>query len=128
MPCPKRTTSTIERRGAVIDLARHPLSHGHGVESSLRCVSSGYMSSGCSCTRTVPESLVAAAWAAAQQSRRAGESGFFEFPGRGEIWLGFGVAEGEPRGVYCPQHRAEREARFAGCEAQHYAPAVAAGA
>ncbi len=95
------------------------------VEDVLRCVSSGYMSDGCSCNRTVPASAAKAAWSAAQA--RAGGSRMFHFAWKGEVWLGFGVEDGTVRGVYCPPHRAEREARSAGCEAQHYAPVAATG-
>jgi hypothetical protein len=96
------------------------------VEGVLRCVSSGYLSGGCSCTRTVPASAAAAGWSA-EQARGPG-SRFFSFAFKGQVWLGFGLEDGSVRGVYCPAHRAEREARSCGCEAQHYAPAVATGA
>ncbi len=125
MPCPKRTTRPIERQSVVIDLANHPLAHDRGAEASLRCVSSGYMADGCSCTRTVPASVAAAAWDA-ERARSGERSRLFQFAWQSEVWLAFGVEGGEVRGVYCAEHRARREARFAGCEAQHYAPSAAA--
>ncbi len=96
------------------------------VEEVLRCVSSGYMSGGCSCTRTIAASAATAAWSA--ERTRGSASRFFHFAWKGEVWLGFGLEDGSIRGVYCQRHRAEREARSSGCEAQHYAPAAAAGA
>lgn len=127
MTCPKRTTRANEPHGVVIDMAHHPLARGRSAEASLRCVSSGYMSSGCSCTRTVPAAIATSVWAA-ELARGGEKSRLFHFAWRGEVWLAFGLADGEVRGVYCAEHRVEREARFAGCEAQHYAPAVAASA
>jgi hypothetical protein len=125
MPCPKRTTAPSEHFGVVVDLAAHPIARERGVEPSLRCVSSGYMSGGCSCARSVPTSVVTAAWAA--ELGRSGEhSRMFHFAWRGEVWLAFGLGDGTIRGVYCAEHRARREARSAGCEAQHYARSVAA--
>jgi hypothetical protein len=97
------------------------------IEEVLRCVSSGYMADGCSCTRTVPASAAVAGWSA-EQARGGGGSRFFHFAWKGEMWLGFGLEDGSVRGIYCPPHRAEREARSCGCEAQHYAPVAAGGA
>jgi hypothetical protein len=96
------------------------------VEGVLRCVSSGYMAGGCSCTRTIPASAAVAAWSA--ERSRSAESRFFHFAWKGEVWLAFGLEDGTVRGVYCPSHRAERDARSSGCEAQHYAPLAATGA
>ena len=81
------------------------------------------MAGGCSCTRTIPASAAVAAWSA-EQVRAAG-SRLFHFAWKGEVWLGFGLEDGSVRGVYCPSHRAQRDARSSGCEAQHYAPAAA---
>jgi hypothetical protein len=39
-------------------------------------------------------------------------AGFFHFQWRGERWLGYGLPDGEVRGVYCPTHRAQREQRL----------------
>jgi hypothetical protein len=101
---------------------RHPTARGREEGPTLQCVSSGYMSDGCSCPQAIPARVVASAWAA-ELERGAVESGFFHVPWRGHVWLAFGMADGEIRGVYCPTHRAEREARFAGLEG-HYAPAA----
>jgi hypothetical protein len=124
MSCPKRPTRQIERHGVVLDMQRHPAARGREQGPTLQCVSSGYMSGGCSCPEAIPASVVTSAWAA-ELDRSPTESGFFHVQWRGHVWLAFGLADGEIRGVYCPTHRAEREARFAGLEAQHYAPAAA---
>lgn len=95
----------------------------------LRCVSSGYMSGGCSCRAVVPAGVVFAAWAQELERTSVPVDCFFRFVWRGELWLAFGLANGHIRGVYCPTHRAERDARSAGCEARHPAqPARVAAA
>jgi hypothetical protein len=123
MSCPKRTTGEIDRPGVVVSMQDHARARSE-VGPPLRCVSSGYMSGDASCEATIPAHVVEGAWAA-ELGRSPGEHRFFSFPWRGQIWLAFGLADGEIRGVYCPAHRAAREARSAGCEAQHYAPAAA---
>jgi hypothetical protein len=78
----------------------------------LRCVSSGYLSHGCSCDATVPFTVVAAAWSRRlEDCSERGEGAFFHFAWRDEVWVGFGLSDGTVRGVYCPQHAAERERR-----------------
>jgi hypothetical protein len=79
-------------------------------EDALRCVSSGYLAGGCSCPSTIPSRVVAAAWARQQARGETGQDGMFRFGWQGELWLAFGTA-GRVRGVYCPTHMAEREAR-----------------
>lgn len=124
MSCPKSPTSRVERQGVVIDMRRHPAGRRRE-EPSLQCVSSGYMAESCSCPQTIPASVVTSAWLA-ELDRGAAESRLFQVAWRGAVWLAFGLEDGQIRGVYCPAHRALREARFAGCEAQHYAPSAAA--
>jgi hypothetical protein len=80
------------------------------IDETLRCVSSGYMSHGCSCLASVPAEVVAAAWAREQQERLGGDR-LFHFAWRGEVWLAFGVLGGGVRGVYCPEHAAQRTER-----------------
>ncbi len=123
MPCPKRPTRQIERHGVVVEMQRHPIARRREEGATLQCVSSGYMSGGCSCPEAIPASVVASAWAA-ELDRSAADSGFFNIQWRGRVWLAFGLADGEIRGVYCPTHRAEREAHLTGLEG-HYAPAAA---
>jgi hypothetical protein len=76
----------------------------------LQCVSSGYLSDGCSCAACIPAEVVQDAWAC---ERAGAEDRLFEFACRGETWLAYGQADGSVRGVYCPEHRAEREERAA---------------
>jgi hypothetical protein len=78
---------------------------------ALRCVSSGYMAGERSCAAAVPAAVAAAAWEH-EQRRHPGEDRMFHFTFRGQQWLGFGVCEGEVRGVFCPEHDARR--------AEHY--------
>jgi hypothetical protein len=76
----------------------------------LRCVFSGYLSDECSCKAGVPAKAVVAAWAL---ERRGGDrrERFFSFMWRGQAWLGYGLRNGCVRGVYCPEHRADRDER-----------------
>jgi hypothetical protein len=79
------------------------------MELPLRCVSSGYLSGGCSCPRTIPAAVVVAAWAH-ELEKAAGER-FFHFAWGGGEWLAFGLEDGLVRGVYCPDHSADRDER-----------------
>ena len=49
-------------------------------------------------------------WRRELRERRVPE-GFFRFLWGGGEWLGYGLANGEVRGVYCPRHCAARDAR-----------------
>jgi hypothetical protein len=80
-------------------------------ERTLRCVSSGYLSGGCSCEETVPVNLVLKAWASELAQADICEDQFFRFIWRGGEWLGYGLRDGRVRGVYCPQHSAQRAER-----------------
>ncbi|HTC72691.1 MAG TPA: hypothetical protein VK655_07370 [Solirubrobacteraceae bacterium] len=77
----------------------------------LRCVSSGYLSDGCSCQKTVPDSVASAAWARQLEHTPAVEDQFFRFAWRGGEWLAYGLRDGRVRGVYCPEHNARRTER-----------------
>jgi hypothetical protein len=77
----------------------------------LRCVSSGYLSGGCSCQATIPIGVVAAAWARDLEQGGAREDRFFRFSWQDGDWLAFGLHDGRVRGVYCPEHSAERAVR-----------------
>ena len=76
----------------------------------LRCVSSGYLSDGCSCRATIPTGVVTDAWAREQRAGVRGDH-YFHFTWRAEVWLAFGLSDGRIRGVYCPEHSAERDRR-----------------
>jgi hypothetical protein len=89
---------------------RRPV-HGGAVDRPLRCVSSGYLSDGCSCRAGVPAAVVSAAWRNELERGRR-RDGFFHFAWRGGVWLAYGLPDGTVRGVYCPAHRAEREQRL----------------
>ncbi len=92
-------------------LSARRLAHEHGVDSQLRCVSSGYLSDGCSCKATIPTRVVSAAWARELEQIGAREDRFFRFLWRGGVWFAFGLSDGRVRGVYCPSHSAERAER-----------------
>jgi len=119
-----RAPRRLERHGVAVGmntLSRLRLEHE---DRPLRCVSSGYLAGGCSCRSIIPAGVVLAAWA--RELKLSPAERFFRFAWHGEEWLAFGLADGRIRGVYCPTHRAERDARSAGCEARH--PAQPAGA
>ncbi len=78
------------------------------VDRLLRCVSSGYLSDGCSCPSAIPSSVVTGAWAQVLDGGNERHDRFFRFAWRGGVWLGFGLQDGSVRGVYCPEHSAER--------------------
>jgi hypothetical protein len=93
--------------GVLADLTI-PLGAQEG-ERSLRCVSSGYLAHGCSCRESIPYHVVTAAWSRALSRGQA--EGFFRIAWQGQVWLAFGLSDGNVRGVYCPDHSAERARR-----------------
>ncbi|MCW3068434.1 MAG: hypothetical protein JWL67_1059 [Solirubrobacterales bacterium] len=109
-PAADRGTPDVELATVVTNLASRRVMRGSASAPSLRCVSSGYLSGGCSCDASIPIGAVADAWA---RERRAGVHGerFFRFTWRGGTWLGFGLKDGRVSGVYCPTHSAERDRR-----------------
>ena len=54
--------------------------------------------------------MAEASWSRGQARGSRSLGGFFHFNWQGETWLAFGLGSGEVRGVFCPAHRAEREA------------------
>jgi hypothetical protein len=97
---------------ALSRMSRRRLAHVGPVDRSLRCVSSGYLSGGCSCRSSIPRDVVTAAWGAELECGGADGDRFFNFAWRGGVWLAYGLPDGKVRGVYCPAHRAEREQRL----------------
>lgn len=76
-----------------------------------RCVHSGHLDAGASCDASVPAQVVASAWQR-ERLEHLLHDGFFRFEWRGEVWLGYGLADGGVRGVYCPEHNARRSERY----------------
>jgi len=114
-----RPARHLGRHGLLVEmntLSRLRVQHE---DRPLRCVSSGYLSGGCSCAAVVPAAVVQAVWQRELARTAAPGDCFFRFAWRGEQWLAFGLANGHIRGVYCPTHRAERDARTAGRKARH---------
>lgn len=91
--------------------ARTPTAPETRFDRLIRCVSSGYLSDGCSCQATVPASVVSAAWARELERAPAREDQFFRFACHDGEWLGYGLRDGRVRGVYCPEHSARRAER-----------------
>jgi hypothetical protein len=111
MPCIDIAPQQLAQKpaSAVSDLDRRRTLRSSRMELPLRCVSSGYLSDGCSCPRTIPADVVIAAWA--RELERAGGERFFHFAWRDGMWLAYGLDNGLVRGVYCPDHSAERDER-----------------
>jgi hypothetical protein len=108
--------ATVELDEVVSDMnARRIMRMKSPENPPLRCVSSGYLSHGCSCRATIPAGLVSDAWAREQRAGVRGDQ-FFHFTWRAEVWLAFGQSDGRIRGVYCPEHSAEREQHALDCQ------------
>jgi hypothetical protein len=84
------------------------IEHETRADRLLRCVSSGYLSDGCSCQATVPARIAGAAWARELERAPAREDQFFRFLWKGGEWRAYGLRDGGVRGVYCPEHSARR--------------------
>jgi hypothetical protein len=108
----EHTTSGSEHFDSLLEgfIPRTAIVSGERAHSELRCASSGYLGDGCRCHLTIPEHVVVEAW---ERERMFGncDDRFFRVVWRDEAWLAFGVCDGSVRGVYCPEHRAEREER-----------------
>jgi hypothetical protein len=94
------------------------------VDEPLKCVWSGFPSHERSCRSRIPASVVVRAWHREMQLKGARE-GFFHFSWRSGVWLGYGLADGGVRGVYCPTHSAERAERSSIPHSGHTAGPVA---
>jgi hypothetical protein len=110
--------TSIEPSGAadgfanvLVDFDRHRIVPGSRSTRPLRCVSSGYLSHGSSCPATIPTGVVAAAWARELTRTGVREDRFFHFSWCGGVWRAYGLHNGRIRGVYCPEHSAERHER-----------------
>lgn len=79
-------------------------------EEPLKCVWSGYPDHERDCRSRIPASVVAKAWQRERQLKGT-EQGFFNFTWRSGVWLAYGAQDGGVRGVYCPTHCSERDAR-----------------
>jgi hypothetical protein len=117
-----RPTGVVQRDAG----ARVTVATG-GAVSTLRCLSSGYLSGERRCGCHVPEHVVAAAWRRELERGRAHLEGFFRLTWRDGQWLGYGLRDGSVRGVYCPAHAVDRDQRafsaIAGADRSAPAPA-----
>jgi hypothetical protein len=87
-------------------------------ELPLSCVSSG-SPDGCSCRSHIARDVVAQAWARELEASGDREARFFHFISDGGVWMAYGLADGNVRGVYCPSHNSQRaeRSRAASCRA-----------
>jgi hypothetical protein len=76
----------------------------------MRCVWTNHPRGDCNCRVRVPIEVVSEVWRRELRERRVPE-GFFRFLWNGGEWLGYGLPNGIVRGVYCPTHCAQRDAR-----------------
>jgi hypothetical protein len=79
-------------------------------ELPLWCVSSGSLD-GCSCRSQIAKDIVAQAWARELDASGDREARFFHFIADGGVWMAYGLADGDVRGVYCPSHNSQRAER-----------------
>ncbi len=94
------------------DLAPRPAPRvPEALGAELRCVSSGYLEHGCSCSASVPFAVASAALRRELAYNEKRGDRFFRFAWRDEVWLAYGLGDGRLRGVYCPSHSAERDRR-----------------
>jgi hypothetical protein len=79
-------------------------------ELPLRCVWSGSVD-GCSCDSRIGRDVVSQAWRRELEASGEDEARFFHFIWDGGVWMAYGLADGEVRGVYCPSHNSQRAER-----------------
>lgn len=91
---------------------------------TLGCVWSAL--DGCTCGASIPAAAAAGAWQRELDASGEREDRFFHFIWEGGVWLAYGLADGEVRGVHCPSHNSERAARSraAVCGEGHGAGAI----
>jgi hypothetical protein len=93
------------------------------IDEPMKCVWSGYPHYDRTCRSRIPASVVAKAWQREMQLKGTVE-GFFYFSWRSGVWLAYGTPDGHVRGVYCPTHCSERDARDASGSEQDSDPAA----
>jgi hypothetical protein len=76
----------------------------------MRCVWTNHPHRDRHCRTRLPTAVAVEVWRRELKDRRVPE-GFFRFLWDGGEWLGYGLSDGSVRGVYCPTHCAERDAR-----------------
>jgi hypothetical protein len=109
----------LQADGSTIELALGGAGVGALVaELPLRCVWSGSVE-GCSCRSRIDRAIVAEAWQRELAASGDREARFFHFIWDGGVWMAYGLAGGEVRGVYCPSHNSQRaeRSRAAHCSA-----------
>lgn len=101
----------LQTDGSAIELGLGDAGIGAIVtELPLRCVWSGSVD-GCSCGSRIEREVVAHAWQSELDASADSEARFFHFIFEGGVWMAYGLADGEVRGVYCPSHNSQRAER-----------------
>jgi len=101
----------LQADGSTIELELGDAGVGAVVtELPLRCVWSGSVE-GCSCRSRIDREIVAGAWQRELDASGDREARFFHFIWDGGVWMAYGLAGGEVRGVYCPSHNSQRAER-----------------
>ncbi len=113
----------LEADGPASVCASPPRTIGEGSlalvsERWLPCVSSG-SPDGCSCRSRIARDVVADAWARELEAGGDREARFFHLISDGGVWMAYGLADGNVRGVYCPSHNSQRAERS--CAARYRA-------
>jgi hypothetical protein len=60
---------------------------------------------------TIVKDVVSRAWARELEASGDREARFFHFISDDGVWMAYGLADGDVRGVYCPSHNSQRAAR-----------------
>ncbi len=58
--------------------------------------------SGCSCTSSIPEDVVTAAWSRELERLEVRADRFFRFSWQNDVWLAYGLVDGRVRGRPLP--------------------------
>lgn len=83
-----------------------------GAGELVKCVWSGYPNYDDPCRSRIPIAVVVEAWER-EMTLNGTLEGFFHISWSDGVWLAYGLRDGGVRGVYCPDHRSERDARHA---------------
>jgi hypothetical protein len=78
---------------------------------SLRCGWTDSPANRVSCLSNIPKDVVTAAWRRELAWDGVRADRLFRFAWQNGIWLAYGLKDGDVRGVRCPSHRADHEAR-----------------
>jgi hypothetical protein len=110
MICPIGTQWTTADGELTVEAVLAAARAANVAELPLPCVWSGSVD-GCDCRSRIGRDVVARAWQRELDASGDCEACFFHFIWNGGVWMAYGLADGEVRGVYCPSHNSQRAER-----------------